>query len=121
MKTSNENIGKNDDSQNPCQEDENYSAISNLLKVGDSFSQLLMLFDIMVETDSVKLLCLEDAGRVNTVCNHYGIELSNAEKELLIDNLKKLKQARRRKIVLNEEYLKERDSFISELEKAFGG
>lgn len=56
MKTDENNISKNDNRQNHYSEDENYWAISKLLKVGEGFNHLLMLFDIIVEIDSKKPL-----------------------------------------------------------------
>ena len=78
-----------------------------------------MLFDIIVETDSVRLLSWKDADRVDAVCNHFEIELSSAEKELLIDYLTKLKQSRRAKVIFHHDFIEERDSFISLIEKTF--
>lgn len=110
-----ERVDRDDYSKN-----ETHMAISNLLKIGDSYCRLLMLFDIIVDTDRVRTLCIEDDFRIKVVCDFYGIELSTSEKSILLDYLTKCKRERRAKIVLKKDITEIRDLFISELEKAFG-
>lgn len=105
-------------------EDEANLAISNLLKVGDSFCRLLMLFDIITETDTVRTMSIEDDIRLKALCDYYGIELSDAEQKVLIDHLTKIILDRRRRVIFtkNDSLKTEaRTSFITELEKAFDG
>ena len=110
-----ERVDRDDYSKN-----EAHMAISNLLKIGDSYCRLLMLFDIIVDTDRVRTLYIEDDFRIKVVCDFYGIELSTSEKSILLDYLTKCKRERRAKIVLKKDITEIRDLFISELEKAFG-
>ncbi len=103
-----ERVDRDDYSKN-----ETHMAISNLLKIGDSYCRLLMLFDIIVDTDRVKTLCIEDDFRIKVVCDFYGIELSTSEKSILLDYLTKCKRERRAKIVLKKDITEIRDLFQS--------
>lgn len=94
------------------------NAVKNLLIAGDGFDRLLMLFDIIIETDTVETMLMKDVVRVNVVCNFYGIKLSDNEKQLLIDHLTKNRQERRKKILLKTDFIERREVFVSELEKA---
>lgn len=120
MKTCDANTQRNDNSQDDYSESEAHMAISNLLTIGDNYCRLLMLFDIIVDTDRVRTLCIEDDVRIKVVCDFYGIELSSSEKSILLDYLTKCKRERRAKILLKKDITEIRDLFISKLEKAFG-
>lgn len=121
MSTNTTNENTND--SKVIHDDEAKLAISNLLKFGDSFCRLLMLFDIITGTDTVRTMSIEDEIRLTALCDYYGIELSDAEQNFLIDHLTKIKKDRRRIVLLKKDYLvtEARSSFIAELEKAFDG
>lgn len=92
-------------------------AIENLLTAGDEFSQSLVLFDIMVDTDTIKSLLVQDELRVKTLCDFYGVKLSDIARESLLNNLAQSRQSRRANVLLRSGVQRERDAFVFELAK----
>ena len=96
---------------------EQHTPIANLLATGDEFLQSLVLFDIIIDTDTVKSMLVEDELRIKTLCDFYGIKLSDVVQKSLLNNLVQCRQSRRTNILLRSGVQKERDAFIFELAK----
>lgn len=100
--------------------EESANIIKDTLNAGDGFTRLLILFDMIIETDTVGTMQMKDVARVNVVCDHYGFELPDAEKQLLINNLANCRQERRKRILEKTDSIEGREAFITELENHFG-
>lgn len=94
---------------------EQHSAIANLLATGDEFSQALVLFDIMIDTDTVRTLLIDDDLRIQTLCKFYWVEISDTVQQLLVEKLAQCKQARKANILLHSGVQEEREAFVVEL------
>ena len=94
--------------------DEAHIIISNTLRSVGGFERLLMLYDIMIDTDTVRTLSIDDDLRITTICRLYGIGLLPAdENKLIVDYLETIKQERRRMILLSGEgSIEARKAFI---------
>jgi hypothetical protein len=100
---------------NTAPDKEQHIAIKNLLAAGDEFSQSLMFFDIMVDTDTVKSLLIQDELRLKTLYDFYGVKLSDTAQKLLLNNLAQSKPARRANVLLHSGVQKERDALVKDL------
>ena len=98
---------------------EPHNAIANLLALGDEFSQSLVLFDMMISTDTVKTLLIDDKLRIQRLCKFYGVKVSDAVQQLLVDRLEQYKKSRRTNVLVRSGLSKEREAFVFELEKTF--
>lgn len=96
-----------------------HMAIENLLKSGDGFSQALVLFDIMIDTDTVQSLLIEDEKRIKILCDFYKIKIPATLKKLLLTNLKLCEKARRLNILKKQGVQREREAFVCELGKIY--
>lgn len=100
--------------------EESFNIIKNTLNAGDGFTQLLIVFDMIIGTDTVGTMLMKDVARVNVLCDFYGFDLPDVEKQLLIENLAKYKKERRKRILEKTDSIEGRDAFITELENHFG-
>lgn len=100
---------------------EAHNAISNALIVGGGFERLLMLYDIIIDTDTPGSMLDKDSIRVSVLCDYYGIELSPAESKLLVDYLSTIRRERRRMILSSGEgSVEAKKAFIEKLESYYG-
>lgn len=101
--------------------DEAHIIISNTLRAGGGFERLLMLFDIIIDTDTVESMLVKDSIRVSALCDYYRIELPPAESKLIVDYLSTIRRERRRMIHSSGEgSIEARKAFIEKLENYFG-
>ncbi|MBP5707695.1 MAG: hypothetical protein J6W79_01730 [Alphaproteobacteria bacterium] len=98
---------------------EQHMAIANLLATGDEFSQSLVLFDIIIDTDTVQSLLVQDDVRIKTLCDFYKIKLSDDVRDLLLSSLKQSRRSRRTNVLLKSGVQKERETFVREIETRY--
>lgn len=90
-----------------------------LLNSGDVFSKILLLFDFIIETDSIENFCIPDKKRLQIICDYYGVSLNEKEEYFLIDNLEALKELRELCVIDSGTLHEAREEFIEKIQKWF--
>lgn len=99
------------------EQSENYQVIRNLLITGDFSEQALMLFDIITQMDTPRLLLIKDEDRIQAICNVYKCHISDQVRTVVLQKLKECRKERMMNIRTHNEMKHVRKMFVQELLK----